>query len=139
MKVEFRKKARDSNSGSYSSITGSGSGGIPYVFNAAGDYVIDKSLHSEGDVVAYSDGGIDTSESNIYLNDIADVDTSGVQHGQVLVFDASKNRYVFKDMETGGITEVHWSDIIDKPTEYNPKRHTHIFDDITTNIDAGEY
>lgn len=119
---------------------GSGSGGLPFKVNDVGDYVVAKSLHSEGDFIAYSDGGINPEQTAIYLNDIADIDVTTKQNGYVLTYDAVSNTYIFKEpVGVGGIKEVYWSDVKDKPLEYNPTKHTHSISDITGNIDAGTF
>lgn len=123
---------------SYSSI-GGGSGGLPYKVNDAGEYVVAKTLHSEGDLIAYSDGGINPDETAIYLNDIADVDVTTKQNGYVLTYDAQSNTYIFKQPAESGLKDVFWSDVKDKPLEFNPTKHTHTDKDIIGNIHCGTY
>ncbi|MGL5786536.1 MAG: hypothetical protein ACRCX4_06965 [Bacteroidales bacterium] len=118
---------------------GGGVSGLPYSVNDAGEYVVGKTLHSEGDMVAYSDGGIGSSDNNLYLNDLSDVDTTTKKHGFVLTYDSITNTYKFTEPQAGGITEVHWSDVKSKPETYRPSEHTHTFADITGIIDCGTY
>lgn len=40
---------------------------------------------------------------------------------------------------SGGITEITWDSIRNKPETFTPSAHTHTFSDITDNIDAGTF
>lgn len=121
MNIEFRKKTK-LNSGNYIGGYGGGSGnsepGIPFTYNAVGDYVINKSLHSVGDIVAHSDGGVDDALTTLYLNDLGDVDLTGKQNGYVLTYNGATTKWEPKPPASGGgISEVHFSDIKGIPTD----------------------
>lgn len=66
------------------------------------------------------------------LNDLEDVFVEAPIDTQVLVYDASRSKWVNKRISggTGGGT-VNWSDIVNKPNTFTPSAHFHALTDVT--------
>lgn len=84
-------------SGTASNFTGGDSGGtsgLPYTLNDAGEYVIDNTIHSIKDIIAYSEDSNFkiTSEltGNLNLWELLDVSITDVLKGAILVYDGKK-------------------------------------------------
>ncbi len=61
-----------------------------------------------------------------YLDDLP---SGGATTGQALVWNGES--WVPGTVSGGGLTEVSWDDVTDKPTEFPVEAHTHVIDDIT--------
>lgn len=68
-------------------------------------------------------GGVDA------LSLLVDVALSSPVSGQVLTYNGT--HWVNRDAAAGGLTEVRWGDILDKPTTFAPSAHTHTKAQIT--------
>lgn len=98
MRIKFNKKIK-TGAGGY----GSGSGGsaalpctgLPYTLNDAGEYVIDNTIHSIKDIVAYStDSNFrispDVQNTDLSLWELQDVTITTPKKGDILMFDGSQ-------------------------------------------------
>lgn len=70
------------------------------------------------------------------LYDLDDVNVLSVTDGQVLTYSSSQGKWIAKDSQGGGLTEVNWSDIKNKPTTFPPSAHTHDAKDINSGVIA---
>lgn len=95
MKIKFNKKIKTGAGGYGSGSCGSAvppCTGLPYTLNDAGEYVIDNTIHSIKDIVAYSADSnfrISPEQSNTELSlwELQDVTISTPKKGDILMFD----------------------------------------------------
>ena len=99
---------------------------------------VEGTIIATGDLIAYDVSEIDTGTNPIImgLDDLVDVDLSAIDHTKIntLILNPDTTHWTvseYKIDDTGGLTEVNWDDILNKPTEFKPKTHIHIWDDIT--------
>lgn len=98
MKIQFKKKIK-TGAGGYGSGSGGSGGapctGLPYTINDAGEYVIDNTLHSVKDIVAYSaDSNFrlapEQSNTELSLWELQDVTLNTPKKGDILMFDGTQ-------------------------------------------------
>lgn len=93
------------------------SSGMPYTVTADGNYLVDQTILSSGDIVAFSGGNASPDSSIGILDDLSDVDTAGRVDGYVLTYTSSSGKWLAK-MPTGGSGGgvVSWDDVLGKPS-----------------------
>ncbi len=99
MKINFKKKIKTGAGGIYGSGSGGSGGapctGLPYTLNDNGEYVIDNTLISVKDIVAYSaDSNFritpDVQNTDLSLWELQDVTINQSKEGDILVFSGDK-------------------------------------------------
>lgn len=82
-----------------------------------------KNIVSEADVIAYSKD----STANITGPIASNINLGYVKVGSNLTIDEDGTL----NAQAGGITEVTWDDVSDKPSTYTPASHTHTWSEVT--------
>ena len=67
-----------------------------------------------------------------FLANLADVSIVAPEDGDVLTYDATNGVFSPQHPQAGGLSEVHWDEILDKPSAFPPSTHTHAYSSLTS-------
>ena len=67
-----------------------------------------------------------------FLANLADVSIVAPADGDVLTYDSTNGMFSPQKPQTGGLTEVHWDQLLDKPSAYPPSTHSHAYSSLTS-------